>query len=210
MAGGGAIPLEGVRYGFKVFANDLNPVAALVQKATLEYPARFGRTLAETIRKYALQAHEAVRNRLAKFFPFQLASEWWPEEEANARAKFSGREIVSREAATDRDPIKNTYLWCRVIACPKCSLNIPLSTNFHIVTKKGKPEASIAAFPQVPPVGQGNDCTFRIVGVAEWPNCHWRRLGSQAWHPRDTPTYEDGSAPVPGARKGSTSLTNPT
>ena len=29
MAGGGAIPLEGVRYGLKVFANELNPVAAL-------------------------------------------------------------------------------------------------------------------------------------------------------------------------------------
>ena len=42
MSGGGAIPLEGVRYGLRVFANDLNPVAAIVQKATLEYPAKFG------------------------------------------------------------------------------------------------------------------------------------------------------------------------
>jgi adenine-specific DNA methylase len=195
MAGGGAIPLEGVRYGFKVFANDLNPVAALVQKATLEYPARFGRTLGETIRKYALQAHEAVRKRLTKFFPFQPPAEWWPEEAANSKAKFSGREIVSREAATDRDPIKNTYLWCRVIACPKCNLNVPLSTNFHIVTKKGKPEAAIAAFPEVP--AHGNDCTFRIVGAAQWADCRWPRLGDDPWHPRNTPTYSDGHALCP-------------
>src|SRR2546429_9360521 len=84
MAGGGAIPLEGVRYGFKVFANDLNPVAALVEKATLEYPTRFGRRFGETIRTYALQAHERVRHRLARFFPFQPPTEWWPEEEAHA------------------------------------------------------------------------------------------------------------------------------
>jgi hypothetical protein len=36
MAGGGTIPLEAVRYGCKVFANELNPVAALVIKATKE------------------------------------------------------------------------------------------------------------------------------------------------------------------------------
>jgi adenine-specific DNA methylase len=205
MAGGGAIPLEGVRYGFKVFANDLNPVAALVQKATLEYPARFGRTLGETIRKYAFQAHEAVRKRLTKFFPFQPPAEWWPEEAANAKAKFSGREIVSREAATDRDPIKNTYLWCRVIACPKCSLNVPLSTNFHIVTKKGKPEAAVAAFPEVPT--HGNDCTFRIVGAAQWKDCRWPKPDFVRWHPSgdvrnkvrqyDGPTCIDGDAICP-------------
>lgn len=45
MAGGGVIPLEGVRYGLKVYANDLNPVASLVLKATAEYPAPYGRTI---------------------------------------------------------------------------------------------------------------------------------------------------------------------
>jgi adenine-specific DNA methylase len=202
MGGGGAIPLEGVRYGFAVFANDLNPIAALVQKATLEYPARFGRRLAGTIRKYALQVHERTHGRLARFFPFQSPSKWWPEEQAHARAKFSGRDIVAREPAIDRDPIKNTYLWCHTIACPKCGLNIPLSTNFHIVTKKGKPEVSVAAFPEVPPFGQSNDCTFRIVGAAEWKNCRWPRLGPDPWHPRNTPTYKDGSALCPRCEQG--------
>jgi len=36
MAGGGAIPLEAVRYGFKLFANALNPYASLELKATIE------------------------------------------------------------------------------------------------------------------------------------------------------------------------------
>jgi adenine-specific DNA methylase len=83
------------------------------------------------------------------------------------------------------------------VPCPKCRLNIPISTNFHIVTEKGKPEASVAAFPEVPPLGRGNDCRYRIVGAAEWKSCSWPRLGSDPWHPRDTPSYRDGHALCP-------------
>ncbi len=39
-AGGGAIPLEAMRLGCDVTASDLNPVAWLILKATLEYPQR--------------------------------------------------------------------------------------------------------------------------------------------------------------------------
>ena len=39
-AGGGAIPLEAMRLGCEVVANDLNPVAWFVLKCTLEYPQR--------------------------------------------------------------------------------------------------------------------------------------------------------------------------
>ena len=49
MAGGGSIPFEGLRYGLTVHANELNPVAAVILKATLDYPARYGEGLAEKI-----------------------------------------------------------------------------------------------------------------------------------------------------------------
>ncbi|ABQ88675.1 DUF1156 domain-containing protein [Roseiflexus sp. RS-1] len=41
-AGGGSYPLEALRLGCDAYANDYNPVAALILKATLEYPQRFG------------------------------------------------------------------------------------------------------------------------------------------------------------------------
>lgn len=44
-SGGGSIPFETVRLGFTALANDLNPVAALIQKATIEYPQRYGSDL---------------------------------------------------------------------------------------------------------------------------------------------------------------------
>jgi len=41
-AGGGAIPLEALRLGCETYAGDLNPVAVLILKATLEFPQKFG------------------------------------------------------------------------------------------------------------------------------------------------------------------------
>src|SRR5712692_6020351 len=40
-AGGGAIPLEAQRLGLEAYASDLNPVAALINKAMIEIPPRF-------------------------------------------------------------------------------------------------------------------------------------------------------------------------
>lgn len=43
-AGGGAIPLEAGRLGCQAVANDYNPVAHLVLRATCEFPKRYGRS----------------------------------------------------------------------------------------------------------------------------------------------------------------------
>ena len=42
-AGGGSYPLEALRLGCEAYASDYNPVAVLIEKATLEYPQKFGR-----------------------------------------------------------------------------------------------------------------------------------------------------------------------
>jgi putative DNA methylase len=44
-AGGGSIPLEAVRLGCDTTALDLNPVAHLVELATLDFPQRYGTAL---------------------------------------------------------------------------------------------------------------------------------------------------------------------
>jgi putative DNA methylase len=88
-------------------------------------------------------------------------------------------------------------LWARIVPCPNCGLNTPLSANFHVVKKKGKPEQDLAAFPQVPLRSQGNDCTFRIAHRDEWAQCRWPRPGFERWHPTGTPTFKDGKAICP-------------
>jgi adenine-specific DNA methylase len=46
-SGGGALPLEAERVGAEAFATDLNPVAHLIQLATLYYPQRFANIKSE-------------------------------------------------------------------------------------------------------------------------------------------------------------------
>jgi adenine-specific DNA methylase len=199
MAGGGSIPLEAVRYGFRVYANELNPVAALTLKATIEYPTKFGANLTGDLLRLAHEINDKVRERLSRFFTAESETDWWPSVEQEASSRFKSKRVES--IAAGGPAVTRDYLWCRLVVCPKCSLNIPISTNFHLVTEKGKPDKSISAFPEVPPLGKGNDCKFRIVGVAEWEHCRWPRLGDDPWHPRDTPSFKDGHAICPRCAK---------
>ena len=50
-AGGGSIPVESIRLGAEAIANDLNPVSALIMRATVEWPAQHGKILRKDIRK---------------------------------------------------------------------------------------------------------------------------------------------------------------
>jgi adenine-specific DNA methylase len=67
-AGGGSIPFEALRYGFTTIANDLNPVATTILKATLEYPARFGPSLADEIKRWGERWYERVKPKLRPYF----------------------------------------------------------------------------------------------------------------------------------------------
>ncbi len=103
MAGGGSIPFEALRYGFGTYANELNPVAAVILKATLDYPARFGPGLAAKIREWGRRWYELTRPRLEPCF-----SPLPPGAEGAA------------------------YLWARTVACPQTGKPVPLSPNWWL------------------------------------------------------------------------------
>ncbi len=102
-AGGGSIPFEALRYGFTTYANDLNPVAAVILKATLDYPARFGPALADDIKQWGKRWYELVKPKLQPYFtPLP------PDAEGAA------------------------YLWARTVACPTTGKPVPLSPNWWL------------------------------------------------------------------------------
>lgn len=103
-AGGGSIPFETVRLGFASIANDLNPVAALIERATVEFPLKFGLELYSEFLRLSRRYVVIREERLAKFFP--------PEPEP--------------------DCIPTNYIWARTIACPYCSGLVPLSPNWRL------------------------------------------------------------------------------
>ena len=103
MAGGGSIPFEALRYGFTTYANELNPVASVILKATLDYPTRFGVGLADDMKKWGQRWYELAGPRLAPYF-----------------------------APPPGEPKRTIYMWARTVACPTTGKPVPLSPNWWI------------------------------------------------------------------------------
>jgi putative DNA methylase len=103
-AGGGSIPFEGTRLGISTVANDLNPVASLILRATVEWPTRFGVDV--------LHRYEALGEALASRVREQLAGVFPDEPKENTQP--------------------DGYLWTRTVTCPYCHGVIPLSPNWRL------------------------------------------------------------------------------
>lgn len=107
-AGGGAIPLEALRLGCEVTSSDLNPIAYLIERCTLEYPQRFGHAadggnpLADDFVRWAAWIRRRVEPALSEVFPV---------------------------GADGRRPA--VYFWARTMTCgnPSCRIEIPLLTS---------------------------------------------------------------------------------
>lgn len=102
-AGGGAIPFEALRLGFSAIANDINPVAALILKATIEYPKQLGHDLIGEFKE------------ISSTFKARLVEQLEP--------------CVSNHQGQQVD---TTYLWARTCRCPYCAGLIPLSPNWKL------------------------------------------------------------------------------
>lgn len=61
-AGGGAIPLEAARLGCRTFGNDINPVAHIIQRGSVEFPQKYGKPITYTrdefLKQYPVFAEE--------------------------------------------------------------------------------------------------------------------------------------------------------
>lgn len=108
-AGGGSIPLESRRLGIETFANDLNPVAALILSATVDLPIKFGDALVEEIEAVSADFVRRRDTAMKPYFP------------------------VEPDAAS----IATNFLWARTLSCPYCAGLIPLSPNWRL-TPSGK------------------------------------------------------------------------
>jgi len=79
-AGGGAIPLEATRLGCQAIANDYNPVAYLILRATCEFPQKYGKpgvrdgkkvknVLTYDVEYWAKWILEKARKRIGHLYP---------------------------------------------------------------------------------------------------------------------------------------------
>jgi adenine-specific DNA methylase len=201
-AGGGAIPLEALRLGCEAHALDLNPVAYLILKATLEYPQRFGQPNSRAVPTYirALdQAHAQAKDRAAQGTtrllekggeaqeegPFSKA---YRENPLAAEVRYWGEWVLERarqELAQfyPKDPDGRTpvaYLWARTVTCtnPTCRAEVPLVRQWWLAKKDKK---RIALKPLVDREAKRVD--FQVVEVPQgedWPDQGTVRRGNAA------------------------------
>lgn len=134
--GGGSIPLEAQRLGCETYSCDLNPVAVLIQKCTLEYPQKYGERLHADVKLWGERVLAEWTKELAPFYP----------NEADGSTPFA-------------------YIWARTIPCQKssCNAEIPLMRSFYLAKRKGsknKEEKKVSLFPYE----QEGQVSFQLVG----------------------------------------------
>ncbi|MCY4653295.1 MAG: DUF1156 domain-containing protein [Dehalococcoidia bacterium] len=108
MSGGGSIPFETMRLGLTTLASELNPVASVVLKATVDYPLSFGASLSDEIQYWGNRIKDVGTARLDEFFPEPDPSET----------------VMS-------------YIWARTVPCPTTGKPVPLSPNWWLRRKTG-------------------------------------------------------------------------
>ena len=109
--GSGALPFAAAWLGCESHSIDYNPVAVLIQKCVLEYPAKYGRKLLDDVKKTSEDVQDMIREGIAEFYP-------------------TGDAIHTDGIDnTDRAYNHYGYRWCRTIPC-SCGAVIPLIQSY--------------------------------------------------------------------------------
>lgn len=146
-AGGGAIPLEAARLGCNSYGNDINPVAHIIQKGSVEFPQKFGKPIRfseeEYIRIYGEKASDRQRAEgtvmgTEVHLPNRLTHDvGYYAEKLLQRAEKKIGHLYPADEEGER-PI--AYYWARVGTCanPTCGAEVPLLRQFYLSRKKNK------------------------------------------------------------------------
>lgn len=132
-AGGGSIPFEALRLGHDTIANELNPVAAVILHATIDYPAKYGEDLLGDIEVWGERLVTHVEDELAEFYPFSPL----PEAEHSSLKDHVGDDPDLLERFGGREHDHQGLLFCRQVTCPHCGGDAPLLNTCWLSKKSG-------------------------------------------------------------------------
>ena len=174
-AGGGSIPLEALRLGCEAHASELNPVAILILKCTVEYPQKYGQPDSRPVLDYI---HEMDRREAEASGQRRMTDgdgSWAAAYLRNPLAtdvRYWGNWILERarqELAPFYPPDQSgktplAYLWARTIKCPSpaCGSEMPLIRQYWLARKDKK---RVALEPSVDPATK--TVRFRVVEGAQ-------------------------------------------
>lgn len=143
-AGGGSIPFEAGRLGFRTIANELNPVACHILRATCQWPQQYGYALLDDYKECAEAFQARVNELLADTYPEDPAPDCasgncsHPQRYRCAQGCDDPNTCRHKKFGTkNHESVRaqryaQTYLWARTVNCPNCRVVIPLSPNWRL------------------------------------------------------------------------------
>jgi len=167
-AGGGAIPLEALRLGCEAYANDLNPVAHIIELCTLVYPQKYGKPdptargmtgpkdtdgnptwggLADEVRYWGNWVLKKVKAEIGDLYPL-IPDPAYKGKKAELQPDWF------KEHDSDEVPpgylMPVAYLWTRTVKCknPACGATVPLVKQTWLCKKHGRYVAMKMVAPQ--------------------------------------------------------------
>lgn len=171
-AGGGAIPLEAARLGCRSFGNDINPVAHIIQKGSLEYPQRFGKSITYskpeflkiygqpewnklTNENFIYQNGESVAATISNRLSFDVIFY------ANKLLELTEREIGKYYPSDVHGKKPVAYYWVKEAICsnPSCRAEVPLLKQFYLSKRRSASESQWVYFK---PIIKGKKIDFSI------------------------------------------------
>lgn len=144
-AGGGAIPLEAARLGCRSYGNDINPVAHIIQKGSLEFPQKYGKpinyTKEEFVKLYGEDEFKIINNEHKIINNGNVVGVNIPNR-LSFDVEFYAKKLLAETEKeighlypSDKDGNKPiAYYWARVGSCsnPSCRAEVPLLKRFAL------------------------------------------------------------------------------
>jgi len=139
-AGGGAIPFEAARYGCEAVANELNPVAGAILRATVDLPFTLGPDFGSVIHFWGERWTKSVGERLGAFFP-----------------------VATGDASVA------AYIWAHTVPCPATGKPTPLAPDFWLARGSAGRDVAVRLEPDGA-TGTIKHEIVEGKGAAEWGN----------------------------------------
>lgn len=164
-AGGGAIPLEAARLGCRSYGNDINPVAHIIEKGSVEFPQKYGKPIRYTEEEFRrIYGKEGIDILIAKGIsisngiidiPNRLSFD--VEYYAKQLLAMTEKEVGHLYPADENGNKPIAYYWARTATCsnPSCKAEVPLLKQFYLVNTSSKKV-------YLNPIINGTDIQFEI------------------------------------------------
>lgn len=161
-AGGGAIPLEAARLGCRSFGNDINPVAHVIQKGSLEFPQKFGKPIsysrtefeglygkAELLNWCKVNGKHADSPNLIIEIPNRLV---FDVDFFSKKLLVNTEKDIGNFYPANKNGIKPVaYYWVKIGICsnPSCRAKVPLLKQFYISKRRSANESQWVHFKPI-------------------------------------------------------------